>query len=88
MKSIIQSERECYFCGSPYVEDHHIFGGPNRKLSERYGLKVWLCREHHAEVHTGGDKMRLLREEGESAFLRAHGADTGDFIALFGRNYL
>lgn len=48
MKSIIQNEKECYICRSPYVEEHHIFyGTANRKLSEKYGLKIWLCSEHH-----------------------------------------
>lgn len=48
MKSIIQKEKECYICGTPYVEEHHIFyGTANRKLSERYGLKVWLCPTCH-----------------------------------------
>lgn len=48
MKSIIQDEKYCYVCRSPYVEEHHVFyGTANRKLSEKYGLKVWLCHEHH-----------------------------------------
>ena len=35
-------------CRSPYVEKHHIFyGTANRRLSDKYGLTVWLCREHH-----------------------------------------
>ena len=48
MKSIIQDEKECWVCKSPYVEEHHIFyGTANRELSERYGLKAYLCAEHH-----------------------------------------
>ena len=48
IESIIQKEKQCYICHSPYVEEHHIFfGTANRKLSEKYGLKVWLCPEHH-----------------------------------------
>ena len=48
MKSIIQEDRECYICRSPFVEEHHVFyGTANRKLSERYGLKLYLCPEHH-----------------------------------------
>ena len=48
MESIIQKEKVCYVCRSPYVEKHHIFKGTaNRKLSEKYGLTVWLCPEHH-----------------------------------------
>jgi hypothetical protein len=51
MKSIIQLNKNyCYICREQtgYIverrglEEHHIFGGPNRKLSEKYGLKVYL----------------------------------------------
>lgn len=41
----------CYLCGRNHTADpcgletHHVFGGPNRKYSERYGLKVRLCGE-------------------------------------------
>lgn len=35
-------------CRSPYVEEHHVFyGTANRRLSDKYGLTVWLCHEHH-----------------------------------------
>ena len=47
MKSIIQNKNEgaCYICSRFYgdyrtkthLEEHHIFGGPNRKKSEEYG---------------------------------------------------
>lgn len=31
---------ECYLCGKiGQTEEHHCFGGPNRKFSEKYGLK-------------------------------------------------
>lgn len=63
MESIIQARRECYVCHSPYVEDHHIFfGTANRRLSEKYGLKVWLCAEHHRGM-TGVHHNRILDEK-------------------------
>ena len=54
-KSILQSDKECYLCRKRYnlrttrgLEEHHIlFGRGRRELSERYGLKVWLCHDHH-----------------------------------------
>lgn len=33
---------ECIFTGSTTVERHHIFGGSNRKKSEKYGFVVPL----------------------------------------------
>lgn len=48
MNSIIQDKKRCYVCGNPNVELHHIFyGTANRKLSDKYGLTVWLCPLHH-----------------------------------------
>lgn len=49
MKSIISNKKECFICQSQInLEEHHIFfGNANRRLSEKDGLKVWLCVEHH-----------------------------------------
>lgn len=49
MKSIIQEEKKCYISGQTYwLESHHIFfGRAYRKLSEKYGLKVYLTRDLH-----------------------------------------
>ncbi len=47
MESVMQTEKKCFLCGrngnGDPLEAHHCFGGANRKLSEKYGLKVWLC---------------------------------------------
>jgi hypothetical protein len=73
IKSIIQDEKRCYICGQAYwLEDHHIFGGrANRKLSEKYGLKVWLCREHHrgdTGVHKNAELSDNLKEIAQKTF--------------------
>lgn len=41
-KSILQDKKESYLTGATYnLEEHHIFfGTANRKISEKYGLKV------------------------------------------------
>lgn len=40
-------EKRCFLCGRNGAQDpldrHHIFPGPYRKKSERYGLVVYLC---------------------------------------------
>jgi len=52
----------CIVCRSPYVEEHHVFyGTANRMLSEKYGLKVWLCHEHHRGA-TGAHFNKQLDE--------------------------
>lgn len=88
----------CYLCAMleqdyrhhSYLEEHHIFGGnPGRKLSESYGLKVYLCLSHHREgpeaVHNNHDNMRLLQQEGQQAFQVVY--PDKDFRRIFGRNY-
>ena len=87
----------CYLCRllgtrpvDAYREEHHVFGGPNRKLSEHYGLKVYLCIAHHTigreAVHNNADNMLLLKKEGQKAFIRHY--PEKDFRLIFGRNYL
>ena len=91
MRSIIQKDKECYICRSPYVEDHHIFfGHKNRKNSEHYGMKVWLCHMHH----TGG-KMAVHRNHNTDLYLKAVAQEAfekyysrEEFMQVFGINYL
>ena len=96
MKSIMQDKKVCYFCGNTQgLDEHHVFGGPNRKVAEKYGLKVWLCNDFtrnrcHRMVHEGEDTkelMELLHREGQKAFESEWGT-RDDFMWLFGRNYL
>ena len=89
--SIITDDLEhCYICGSPDVEIHHIFGGANRKNSERYGLIVPLCHRHHNEppngVHHNAYQMRKMHELGQRRFETV--ASREEFMRIFGRNYL
>lgn len=91
MKSIIQQEKVCYFCGNARaLESHHIFGGANRVFSEKYGLKVWLCARCHRDnktgVHADDVKMQYLHRIGQQAFEKTHSRD--EFRKVFGRNYL
>ena len=91
MKSILQSKKECFKCGAICdLHEHHIYGGPNRKISEKNGFKVRLCGHHHnlsdAGVHF--DKVfdlelkQLCQTEYEKTNTRQN------FINLIGRNYL
>lgn len=99
MKSILQKEKYCFLCdridgnwNEKNLESHHIFGGTaNRRWSEKYGLKVWLCQEHHrngpAAAHRSRKTAKLLHELGQSAYELRHG-DRESFMQIFGRNYL
>jgi len=89
MDSIIQENKECYFCGSQRnLQSHHIFGAAMRNKSENYGLKVWLCFECHTGskgVHRDKEKMDYLHQIGQQYFEKTYDED---FIKVFGRNYL
>lgn len=94
MKSILQSEKRCYVCGLyNEVEEHHIFfGSANRKISEKYGFKVYLCGEHHRGmigVHGKlGHSLNLrLKMDAEKRFI-AKGNTKEEFVRLIGKNYL
>ena len=93
MKSIISEEKKCYICGScQWIEIHHVFFGPNRKTSERYGLKVPLCHYCHNEppngVHQNKEIRRKLQADVQKKAMNFYGWDMETWRALFGRNYL
>lgn len=85
--------RECFFCGATQrLERHHIFGGANRKKSDKDGLVVDLCHECHNEppygVHHNKEMMLELHQYGERLWLEQHDATIEDFIKAYGKNYL
>jgi hypothetical protein len=92
MKSILQSDKVCYICGRTVgLERHHIFGGvANRKISEKYGLWVWLCG---TTCHRGIDgaqydreKNLYLKMDAQAAFERTH--THAEWMKLICKNYL
>lgn len=97
-KSIMHNKgRGCYLCEKHgghipdmTLQEHHCFGGPNRKLSEKYGLKVYLCLFHHTQgkeaVHNNASVMQEVHEDGQRAF-EAYYPDLS-FREIFGRNYI
>lgn len=92
----------CYLCmkfnnvfeqtDSPLQEHHVVFGSANRKLSEKYGLKVYLCPWHHLAtggpdaVHRNKNTKLYLCKEAQKSFEREY--PTLSFREIFGINYL
>lgn len=75
------------------MEEHHIFGGSNRKKSEKYGLKVWLCgdtchRNGREAAHQCAATALRLHQYGQRKFMKEQGATVEQFRAMFGKNYL
>ena len=89
--SILQKDKSCYLCGSVAgLEEHHIFAGvANRKISEKYGLKVWLCQRHHTGTHGAQydkDLNLLLKREAQKTFEIHH--SRAEWMDLIKKNYL
>lgn len=91
-KSILQKEKVCFVCKTPFnLELHHCFPGIRRKLSDEYGLTVWLCHEHHTGVtgvhsHKGHQLMEELKEYAQTVFEAEY--DHITFMERFGKNYI
>lgn len=91
MNSIIQESKECWLCHTTLnLQYHHIFRNPHRNASERYGLTVWLCAEHHTGdngVHGYNKTLdRELKKTAQRKFEETHTRE--EFIRNFGRSYL
>jgi len=103
MKSIMHNKQDgtCYLCmllhndygkKNPRQEHHVPFGRGIRKLSEKYGLKVYLCIPHHLydggeeAVHRNDEVRRMLDKEAQKAFERKY--PNLLFLDVFGKNLL
>ena len=95
MKSIMQSNYGCYVCGNTsYVESHHVFYGTrNRNKSEKDGLKVNLCYDHHRGTYgihgrEGHALDEVLKKEAQKTWMEYYGKTEDEFRARYGKNYL
>ena len=92
MKSILQTEKQCFLCGSTVnIEEHHIFFGNGLRIkSERNGFKCFLCAYHHRDskggVHGNRHLDLMLKEECQREFEKTHSRE--DWMWLIKRNYL
>jgi hypothetical protein len=104
LESILQDndDKECFICRAfaimgkqQYIWEgvhwHHVFyGTANRRLSEKYKLKVRLCLAHHTEgkdaVHMNHDIDFTLKKTAQYAFEECY--PELDFRSIFGKDYL
>lgn len=93
MDSVFQKEKYCHECGTRLdIHEHHIFSGyANRKKSEKYGLKVYLCSKHHNmsddSVHFNPKMNKYFKTLGQMYFEEHYGSRQ-DFIREFGKSWL
>lgn len=98
-KSIMhQKDGTCYLCQKLYgdsqyhttLEEHHAFPASNRRISEEYGLKVYLCPMHHQNspeaVHSNYELQRMIKADAQEAFEQDH--SHAEWMQLIGKNYL
>lgn len=88
--SILQTERECFLTGAvDGLHRHHIFRGPRRPASEKWGCWVYL----RWDLHNGSDycvhkdkKLELqLQQQCQERFEELYGHEK--FMKVFGKNY-
>lgn len=82
----------CFLCDSrQWIEIHHVFGGANRKNSDKYGLVVPLCHYCHNEPPHGVhfDERRRLGLQARAQRVFESIEDHDKFIKIFGpRDYI
>ena len=98
MKSIMQTEKECYLCRKMFgictdrgLHKHHIFEGyGRRRQSEEMGAWIWLCAKHHNMsdygIHFNKDIDMEVKRECQRKYEKTHSRE--EFMELIGRNYL
>lgn len=86
-KGIITDEWDyCFVCGSPYMIDpHHCLKGSYRKLADKYGLIVPLCRICHDKLHDHGFREKQLQALAQEKFEEHY--PKLNFLKIFGRNF-
>ena len=100
-KSIMHDKYDgtCYLCmllNRDYqrrtsLQEHHVmFGNKHKKLAEHYGLKVYLCLQHHTAgpeaVHNNHQNAELLQKKAQEVFEKKHGHEK--WMGVFGQNFL
>lgn len=93
----METGNRCFLCGrngsGDPLDRHHIFSGPYRKKSEKYGLVVYLCHDRchifgKSAVHNNAGQMRRMQRYGQLKAMKEQNWTADDFIREFGRNYL
>lgn len=94
MKSILQTEKECYITGQTNnLHKHHIFfGNPWRRISEENGFWVYLAGYLHNQSNQGvhgkdGKELdTMLKQHCQMKYEETHSRE--EFMRLIGKNYL
>lgn len=90
-KSILcdETNKKCFICGKQgNLDVHHCCSGTaNRKNSEAYGLKIYLCRECHTMVHNKREIEIQIKQFAQRRWEEEYGTRE-DFIKVFGKSWI
>lgn len=81
----------CIFTGSYNVERHHIFGGANRKRSEKYRFVVPLRPDYHPNgVYFNPDNgdIDMVLKKAAQRYFESYIGTREDFRREFGKSWL
>lgn len=81
----------CYFTGTAPVERHHIWGGSNRKNSEKYGFVIPLRPDLHpngAQEGKNAAEIDLKLKQMAQKYFEEHCGTREDFRKIFGKSVL
>lgn len=80
----------CVECGNPIVEHHHcIYGIANRKLSDKYGFVIPLCKHHHKLLHANPNTgIDLKWKQTAQHYYETFYGSRENFIKEFGRSWI
>ena len=91
-KSLFDNQKRCYIClDRRNIHKHHVYGGPHRDKSEKYGEWVYLCAKHHnmsdVGVHFNIKLNQILKELGQIKFEDCV-VTREDFVRIFWKSYI
>lgn len=72
------------------LDMHHVYFGPLRKKSDKYGLTVYLCHDtcHLNGVHKNAEINRTLQSEVQKKAMQHYGWTEDEFREIFHKSYL
>lgn len=77
---------KCFLCGRVATEEHHIFyGRGKRKISDREGLTVALCRLCHWKIHNNHKEDKDLKQLAQKVWLEKNNNDRKKWYQMFMR---
>ena len=87
-ESVIDNHWRCFLCQSEQdLELHHCLHGSYRKLADKDGLIVALCRKCHQRVHDHGGFDKDLQGIAQRAYIKSNQCTREDFLKRYGKYF-